>query len=184
MSILKFFIIVSLFFIVIIPSSAVANDLPWAFSFFSGPSTPTEDFNNRVEDDYCYGLCFEYMNLPYLGVHVKYVTRELDIASAFGNGDIQIDAFSVNAVVAYQFPKWFRVYGNAGPTYFYSQGQENIGLGDDSKDIGWNAGMGIEFYPIPRWGVRLHSDYNNSQLGTGNPRTTWLDTSLGLIFRF
>ncbi len=161
-----------------------AQKYPWAFGFQVGMGMPIEEFNDYLDDDTFFEINAEYMSFPYLGVRVAYGSHEFDIPNSFLEDTLNVDTFSVSALVAYSFPKYLRLFAMGGPCYYYSRNQEYVGLGDDSKDIGWVGGAGFEVIPAPRWINRFQSVYHSANLGNNAFRTSWVDTSAGLAFRF
>jgi len=166
-------------------SSVSAREFdPWFVSFETGLTKPTEDFNRTIDDDSVYGLNVEYLGFPNLGVRVAYKHHEFEYDLNNSNQTLEMDSLTIAAVANYTFPRWVRVFAMIGPTYFSTDGQEGLDWGEDEKDIGFSGGAGFEFYPIENWGIRFQSIYNSAEVGDGTPRASWVDTTLGLTFRF
>ena len=171
--------------LVSIQTVTAAEDKLWAISFLTGQSFPSGEFSDYVNKDNVMGIELEFMQSRNLGVRAIYSTREFNIEPAiYPDETIKVDSVSLLAVVAYPFPKWFRVFALAGPTYFNSRGQEFIGLGKDGKDISWSAGAGFDINPMQNWAIRLQSIFSSAELGTHFLRTNYVDSSVGLAFRF
>jgi opacity protein-like surface antigen len=171
--------------IILITSPIEAQKFPWSFSFDAGAASPTSDFNGFVQDGPCLGINVEYMNYPFLGVRVAYDNQKFDAENRYQASDkIEVDQLAVSAVIAHSFPKWIRVFALIGPCYYSVRNQVQIGFSSDGEDIGWNSGAGFEFYPVPNWGVRFQALYCSAQLNNDEVRMSWLDTTVGLSFRF
>ncbi len=177
------FVILPVICLLISPVSARKFD-PWFIAFETGLTKPTEDFNRTIDDDTVYGLNVEYLSLPYLGVRVAYKHHEFEYDFHEAKSTLEIDSLSISALASYSFPRWVRLFAMIGPTYYSADGQEGLNWGDDEKDIGWSGGGGFEFYPIKNWGIRFQSIYNSAEIGDRTPRASWVDTTIGLTFRF
>lgn len=157
----------------------------WAFSFETGFTIPTERFDEIIDGNYSMGLNLEYMSYPFLGGRISYNYQKFDyLTETQVKNNLEFNSLAVSAVVAYPLPEHFRVFAVAGPCYFSAEGQELVGLGEDGKDIGWNAGAGFEFYPVLNWGIRFESIYYSAEIGSETFRSSWVDSVLGLTFRF
>lgn len=185
---MKFHVTLIAFFAAVsflLPNVTSARDFdPWLISFEAGIDTPTENFNRVVDDDVVYGLNVEYLGLANIGVRVAYNHHKFEYDADVPGDPLEILTFSVAAVASYDFPKWFRVFALLGPCYFSANGQQDLDWGSDEKDIGWNGGAGLEFYPIKNWSVRLQSNYYSAEIGDGTPRASWVDLTAGFAFRF
>lgn len=156
----------------------------WAAGFDAGISMPTETFNEITDNDKVLGLNLEYMNYPFLGMRFSYRSENLKINPVVASGKLKIDSLSIAAVVAYSFPERLRLFVTAGPCYYGVKDHELLGFKSDSKDIGWCGGGGIDFYIVPRLGLRFQSLYNSAELTSDEPRMSWVDTTIGLTFRY
>jgi len=167
------------------PSDVVAQEQHWDFSFQSGSSNPTGDFSSYVENDLMYGLSVGYSQHPLFGFRLSYAHRQYDIKNPVdGSSDIELDTAALYGLFCHRFPKWIQIYGLLGPTFFFADGQRDIGLGADSKDIALSGGIGFVFSPVPHWGIQLQSLYFNSEIGNKSYRTEWFETTIGLTFSF
>ncbi len=161
-----------------------AVDTPWAVSFDAGSVTPTEDFNTVMDNDMVYGMNVDYLGMPHLGLRIAYDHQEFEYDHFTELNPLQIDSLSLTPLIYYDFPEWIRVFGLIGPTFYSAKNHEPLNWGADQRDIGWNGGIGFEFYPIPKWGVRFQSVYHSAELGTGRPRASWVANTVGLTFKF
>ncbi|MBN1354885.1 outer membrane beta-barrel protein [bacterium] len=165
--------------------SAVAREHEWSFSFQAGSANPAGDFNTFVEDDMVYGLSLGYSQHSFLGFQLAYANREFEICSPTNAPeDLRINTVALYGTLSHDFPRWIRIYGLFGPTYFSSNGQEWIRLGSDGEDISFSGGIGFIFKPIPRWGLQFQSIYYLSEIGNKAFRTEWFETTIGLHFTF
>jgi opacity protein-like surface antigen len=163
--------------------SALCSYFPWSFSFETGATHPTENFNRIVDDDRVLGINFEYLSFPYLGVRVAFDSQKFNMPY-YAAKKFEINNLAVSAIVAYSFPKWFRIFAFAGPNYYSTRNQTLAGYTSDNKDIGWNGGGGFEFFPIPQWGIRFQSNYSSAELNNDETRLSWVNSTVGLTFRF
>jgi len=163
------------------PAAAAYN---WYFGFDAGPCVPTESFDEVFDDEMTYGLSVDYIPSNHLGVRVTYYHHEFQYDLAEFSTPLEIDTLGVWAVMDYTMPKYFRFYGLIGPTYFYTQEDYGVDWGDDSEDIGWSGGGGLDFYPVSGWGFRFQAVYNSAELGDGSPRASWVNTTFGMSFKF
>ncbi|MCD4652305.1 porin family protein [bacterium] len=158
----------------------------WYLNIDTGSCVPTESFDEIMDDDVTYGLNIDYIPSNHLGVRIAYSHHEFEYDyDDAGLRPLEIDTLGIWAVMDYVFPNYFRFYAIIGPTYFYAKQDYGLGWGeDDSQDIGWSGGAGFEFYPVPGWGFRFQSLYNSAEIGDGSPRASWVNTSLGMSFKF
>ncbi|HPQ39260.1 MAG TPA: outer membrane beta-barrel protein [bacterium] len=152
--------------------------------FDTGPCVPTESFDEVMDDEMTYGLSVDYVPSNHLGVRIDYHHHEFQYDAAESATPLEIDTLGVWAVMDYSMPKYFRFFGLIGPTYFYTRHDYGIDWGDDSEDIGWSGGGGLEFYPVSGWGLRFQAVYNSAELGDGSPRASWVNTTFGMSFKF
>jgi hypothetical protein len=164
--------------------SVFADGLSYAFSFQAGTAVPTEDFSDFVSDDYTYGLSFEIVTNSVLGARITYSSKKFPLSINSGQDDLEMTNLALDALIAFNFPRWIRVFALFGPAYFSSEGQEQIGLGKDSKDIGLNGGLGFEVYPFKHWGFQLQSIYYSAEIGNKFVRSSWVESTAGFTFRF
>jgi len=158
---------------------------PWALSFETGFTIPTETFDEMIDGNYSFGLNLEYMAYPFLGTRIAFNHQKFDyILESSTRDNLEFNSFAINGVVAYPLPEHFRIFLIGGPCYFSAEGQELLGFGEDGKDIGWDAGAGFEFFPILNWGIRFQSVYYSAEIGDHAIRSSWVDSVLGLTFRF
>jgi Outer membrane protein beta-barrel domain len=182
---LFFIVLITVILVPVNPSSVSAQESHWSFSFQYGSSNPTGDFSTYVENDMMYGLSIEYSQHPLFGFRFSYGHRQYDITEpGKGFSDVDLDTAALYGLLNHRFPKWIRVYGLLGPTFYFADGQRQIGLGADSKDIALSGGIGFVFNPVPNWGVQVQSLYFNSEIGNKSYRTEWFETTIGLTFSF
>lgn len=156
----------------------------WYFSFDAGHCLPLDSFDAIVNDDVVYGLSVDYMPNFIPGVRVIYNHQKFPVNNRGLGGPVKIDSFGVWAVMDYSFPQYFRFFGVVGPTYFASQGTQKLVNWYDSGDIGWSAGAGFDFEPFSGWGFRFQSVYNSAKFGRQAPRASWVNSTIGMSFRF
>ena len=160
-----------------------AND--WYLGFESGPCVPTEKFDEIMDDDITYGLSVDYVPRNHLGVRVAYNHSEFEYDSGmFSSKPLEFESLGVWAIMDYTAMSYFRFYCLIGPTYYYVKHDQGLYWGDDSQDIGWSGGGGFEFYPVPGWGIRAQAIYYSAEIGDGDPRSSWVSTTLGMSFKF
>ncbi|MBN1879389.1 outer membrane beta-barrel protein [bacterium] len=176
----RFFIVC---LILIVPGIS-SQAYEWYASFDAGNSIPTESFDSVADDEYVYGLSIDYVPNQHLGVRVAYYHQEFQCDSPEMDYRIQIESLGVWAIIDYPFPKYFRLFALVGPTYFSSQHDRNVIAWDNSDDIGWSAGGGIDFQPFSGWGFRFQSIYNSGLFGDNNPRASWVNSTFGMSFKF
>ena len=181
---------INLFFAFVLLTSLLVTVSPaqgydWYLGFEAGPCVPVEAFDEYLDDEMTYGVSVDYIPREHLGVRIAYNHHEFqydhysDVASP-----LEIDSIGVWAVIDYKLPRYFRFYGLVGPTYYYTRHDDYIPWGDDSKDIGWSGGGGFEFSPFVGWGFRFQALYNSGELGDGDPRASWVNTTFGMSFKF
>lgn len=156
----------------------------WYAAFDAGNSVPTESFDTIADDEYVYGLSVDYIPSNHLGVRVAFYHQEFQYDNPSEDSRIRIESLGVWAVIDYPFPRYFRLFGLVGPTYFSSQTDSSLIQWDNSDDIGWSAGGGFDFQPFTGWGFRFQSVYNSSLFGEHEPRASWVNTSFGMSFKF
>ncbi len=159
-----------------------AEETEWNLSFCGGYAAPTGDLSDAVESDYSIGLAVEIMPTKLMGARIFYSNRKFALDDS--SEDLTLNTFSIDAVAAYSFPGFVRIFALIGPTYFSAEGQEDLGLGQDGKDIGWNGGLGFEIYPLESFGIQMQSIYYSGEIGNKSLRMTWVDSTLGVVFRF
>jgi opacity protein-like surface antigen len=181
----KSFCFTALFFVTAVCMTSTAFAYDWYLGFEAGPCVPTESFDEVMDDEMAYGLTVDYIPTNHLGVRIAYYHHEFQYDFEYDpSKPLEIDTLGVWAVPEYTFPRFFRFYGLIGPTFFYAQNDEGLGWGDDSKDIGWSGGGGVEFSPVEGWGFRFQTLYNSAELGDGSPRASWVNTTFGMSFKF
>ncbi|MBN1296325.1 hypothetical protein JXA80_06065 [bacterium] len=166
----------------ILSASVDAYDLYLAFE--AGPGVPTESFDEIMDDDMTYGLNVDYIPENHLGVRIAYNHTEFQYDVNTSPDPLEIDTVGIWAVMDYVMPRYFRFFAVIGPTYFYAQHDDPVGWGDDSEDIGWSGGAGVEFFPVTGWGFRFQALYHSAELGDGSPRTSWVNSTFGMSFKF
>lgn len=173
----------AVFCCMILSPVSFAND--WYLGFEAGPCVPTEDFDEVLDDDMTYGLNIDYIPQNHLGVRVAYNHSEFEYDSGlFDAKPLEFDSLGVWAIMDYTALTHFRFYCLIGPTYYYVKNDQGLTWGDDSQDIGWTGGGGLEFYPVPGWGIRAQATYNSAEIGDGEPRSSWVSTTFGMSFKF
>ena len=165
-------------------TASVVQGYEWYFAFDAGHCLPLNSFDALVNDDVVYGLSVDYIPNFIPGVRVAYNHQNFPVNTEKLGSSVKIDSLGVWAVMDYSFPDYFRFFGLVGPSYFASQGTQKMSDWSRSSVIGWSAGAGFDFEPFPGWGFRFQSVYNSANFGRGPSRASWVNSTIGMSFRF
>jgi len=94
-------------------------------------------------------------------------------ASAAGvNADVKSHAFDVSALGMLPFLESFAGYGRLGVYYAMSDGNSNAGVSADKSNWDVTYGLGLQWNPTPKLGVRaefqVYNKVGGGDLGKGN----------------
>jgi hypothetical protein len=171
-------------FLLVFLTTSNAYGYRWYLSFEAGHCMPISSFDALVNDETVYGLSVDYLPDFIPGVRVAYNHQKFPFNTSALGGPMKIDSFGIWALMDYPFPQYLRFFGVIGPTYFSSQGTRELVNWDRSSDIGWSAGAGFDFQPYTGWGFRFQSIYNSAKFGREAPRASWVNSTVGMSFRF
>lgn len=141
-------------------------------SIHSGATIPTGSFNNNYDPDYSIGLDFDYHLTP------QFSAVGLLGYNHFNSGSSSVSDtywWNISANLKYEFTtNPLRPYINGGPGIYIPE--------HGSTELGFNAGLGLDYSLTSDWIMELGADYHH--VFTSGSDTQFFVPHLGLIYRF
>ncbi len=144
----------------------------YGISFHLGGAIPTGNFNNNYDSDYSIGLDFDYHFTPQFSMVGLLGYNHFDSGSPSVSDTYW---WNISANLKYELTtNPLRPYVNGGPGVYVPE--------HGSTELGFNAGLGLDYSLTSDWIMELGADYHH--IFTSGSDTQFFVPHLGLIYRF